>query len=105
MEAVARKIAFGLHSRIKRMAFFDEIKEISIEALSTKFEKSAIETAVNELCDPCNILVPMSVQGEWGFGHLRYQEHLVAEELIRNRGIEIEPLLTSDWWRSVLRQR
>lgn len=102
LEAVARKIAFGLHSRIKRMAFFDEIKEISIEALSTKFEKSAIETAVNELCDPCNILVPMSVQGEWGFGHLRYQEHLVAEELIRNRGIEIEPLLTSDWWRSVL---
>lgn len=102
LEVIARKIAFSFHSSEKRMATIDAIIGISIGALSMKYEKTAIETAVNELCDPCNILIPMSTNGEWGFGHLRYQEHLVAEELIRNRGVEIEPYLTSSWWRSVL---
>lgn len=102
LEIVARKIAFGLQSKTKRMLRIDDIKAISINALSSKYGKAEIELAVDELCDPCNILVPMSIQGEWGFGHLRYQEHLVAEELVRNRGIEIEPLLNSSWWKSVL---
>lgn len=102
LEEVARKIAFGLHSSIKRMNHVGELIEISTRSLATKYETKAIELAVKELCDPCNVLIPMSVQGEWGFGHLRYQEHLVAEELIRNRGIEIDPYLTIEWWRSAL---
>lgn len=103
LEEVARKTAFAFQSRTKRMATIDEIKGFSIQALSNKYSKDAITTAVDELCNPCSILVPMSInQGEWGFGHLRFQEHLAAEELVKNRGIEIEPLLTTAWWRSVL---
>jgi hypothetical protein len=45
----------------------------------------------------------MSDDGNFGFGHLRFQEHLAAKEILNNRAININPLLNQTWWRSVLR--
>jgi hypothetical protein len=44
----------------------------------------------------------MTEDGKFGFGHLRYQEHLAAKELVSNRGIEILPMLKQEWWYGVL---
>ena len=64
--------------------------------------KLEIDLAINELIDPCNILVPMTDDGKFRFGHLRYQEHLVAKELTSNRSIDLLPLLENIWWRGAL---
>ena len=61
-----------------------------------------METAVRELDEPCNILVPMTESGAYGFGHLRYQEYLAASEIKNNRGIDLEPLLIDSWWRDAM---
>jgi hypothetical protein len=105
LEIVARKLAFYLHSKNKRSAALISLEDAAVFILrkqSQNFAESQVRTAVRELVDPCNILVPMTEDGEFGFDHLRYQEHLAATELSQNRGIDLRPMLTSLWWRSVL---
>ena len=106
LEATARKIAFQLHSLGIRSASPSSLEEIAVKALrNQKFEgvkEAEIRIAVRELIEPCNILVPMTDDGDIGFGHLRFQEYLCASELCQNRGIDILPLLKSLWWKSAI---
>ena len=64
-----------------------------------KMEKEKAEKVVDELINPCNILVPMTDEGEFGFGHLKYQEHLAAREIDQHRGIRVAELLNQPWWK------
>ncbi len=98
---VARKIAYQLHCRQSRAKSRQEII-IDLENSLKLMAKDKIELAVDELIYPCNILIPMASNEDLGFGHLRYQEHLVATELNMNRGIDIGPLLYNPWWRGSL---
>ena len=105
LENISRKLAFAFHKKNIRYASAAEIERLAV-SIYAKYSKQQTEAeirhAVRELMDPCNILVPMNPSGDFGFGHLRYQEYLCAEELKMNRGIDIGPLLPSVWWRSVL---
>jgi len=102
LETLAEKIAFYLQLRGQRQAkkaiFFDLAGDLFDHVMN----KSEAETALNELIDPCNILLPVTWSDQIGFGHLRYQEYLAARELRNNRGIAIKPLISSTWWRGVL---
>lgn len=71
-------------------------------SLQGRMKKETIERAVDELIDPCNVLVPMTEDGKFGFGHLRYQEYLVACELKYNRDVQIDKQIYQDWWRGAL---
>ncbi|SDH15066.1 NACHT domain-containing protein [Janthinobacterium sp. YR213] len=105
LETAARRLAFLLHSKNMRSASPDFLESATVELLGKRFEgveEQQLRTAFRELIDPCNILVPMTDDGEFGFGHLRYQEYLCATELCQNRGIDVGPLLTSPWWKSIL---
>jgi hypothetical protein len=105
LETVARKLAFYLQSRTSRAASPAILQESAIRLCgrgSSKSETQKIRRAVKELDDPCNILVPMTSDGDFGFGHLRYQEYLCARELCANRGIDLAPLLSSPSWKGVL---
>lgn len=102
LEDVARKIAFKLHSSNKRMASKNQLVNIAKESLEFVYNEDEIELAVSELISACNIIVEMSASGEFGFGHLRFQEHLAAEEIVKNRGIDITAFLVNPWWRSVM---
>ncbi|HMK26066.1 MAG TPA: NACHT domain-containing protein [Chitinophagaceae bacterium] len=98
----ARKLAFYFHSKIIRDAELSEIKEQITRFSIHKYGIKETELALTELIDPCNILTPMTDYGTFGFGHLRFQEHLAATELILNRGIEVAPFLNQIWWRGTL---
>lgn len=58
--------------------------------------------AFDELIETASILEPMTYDGQLGFGHLCFQEYLVACELKENRGIEIAHQLYDGWWRGAL---
>jgi NACHT domain len=102
LERVAQKLAYCLHLKGKREAEKSELKSIVINMPLNALSKIEIDLAINELIDPCNILVPMTDDGKFGFGHLRYQEHLAAKELTSNRSIDLLPLLENIWWRGAL---
>jgi len=101
LEIVARRLAFLLHSRNARSTSMNELESMYTSLVSSDVSEKNVVLAVSELIDPCNLLVPMTAGGELGFGHLRYQEHLAARELLLNRSIDICSLLPSPWWRGV----
>jgi predicted NACHT family NTPase len=102
LEVVARKIAFYLHSNLIRYDTKDDLLNSLKNTLRHQECYDNIILALNELIDPCNILIPMTDNGGYGFGHLRYQEYLVATELCRNRNIDIYDYLNKLWWRDAL---
>jgi hypothetical protein len=102
LEAIAQKLAFFLHTEGKLAAEKSVMIEWAKKNRNVGFNYTEIETCIKELIDPCNILVPMTDDGEYGFGHLRFQEHLAAKELLTNRNIRFLPLFDQIWWRDVL---
>ena len=104
LETIARKLAYYLHTRNIRSASAKDLEVAALRIMGKrgKANELNVRKAVQELIDPCNILVPMTADGDFGFGHLRYQEYLSAAELVANRGIDLAPLLAAPWWRSVL---
>lgn len=44
----------------------------------------------------------MTSDGQFGFGHLRFQEYLSARELLNDRGREIISIMADPWWHDVL---
>ncbi len=101
LEILAQKLAFYLHCNNTREENLEILKENALRLLANQVDEEGIKTAFDELMDPCEILIPMSPDGKYGFGHLRYQEHLVAKELLK-RSVDIFPYLTQDWWESPL---
>jgi len=104
LELVSRKLAFYLHSKNVRSSPHHVLEGAAVKISRDQnwgYSEDQVALAVSELIDPCNILVPMTDDGQFGFDHLRYQEFLAANEIIQNRGISLVPLLASPWWRSV----
>jgi hypothetical protein len=105
LEATAKKLAYHLHSNNLRSMSRQALEKVAISSLgrgNSELTSDQLLVAVAELIDPCNVLQPMNDDGAFGFGHLRFQEYLCATELCTNRGIELMPLLSSPWWRSVV---
>lgn len=99
LEAVAQHLAFELHLVEKREAAQDWLAEMAKKVVNNS--NSTAKQVVEELIHPCNVLVPMTDDGRVGFGHLRYQEFLVARELATNRTRDLLPYTGVDWWRGV----
>jgi hypothetical protein len=105
LEITARKLAYHLQQNGIRALPPADLEEVAVTALKRLYvgaDPESFRVAVRELHEPCNILQPMTDDGAFGFGHLRFQEYLCATELCQNRGIDILPHLASPWWRSVL---
>lgn len=97
------KMAYHLHSKNKRYASEKQLtKVIFNEFAKEEMTEEAASIIFHELIDPCNILELMTDNGEYGFGHLRFQEYLVACEFSKNRSIEIFQYLGSSWWQGPL---
>lgn len=105
LEFIARKLAFDFHSKGIRHLSYDRLIQATLSLCKDRYSEEVITTAVNELIDPCNVIVAMTNNGELGFEHLRYQEFLTAKELILNRSIQqhtITKLLHDASWRGAL---
>jgi len=102
LEFLAQKLAYFLHSKGVREMDKTILENKSVVIMENYLNEKDSKQAFNELIDPCNIIIPMTTDGKYGFGHLRYQEHLAALELKTNRSIDIERLLSNVWWRDTL---
>lgn len=99
---VARKTAYILHAYEKRHAKREFLLSELCERLEGKVQPEIIRNAFSELIDPCNILVPMTEDGQIGYGHLRFQEYLAACELQSNRGVSPIHFLKKPSWKGAL---
>lgn len=99
---VARKTAYILHAHEKRHAKKEYLLSELNERLDGKVSPEIVQVAFSELIDPCNILVPMTEDGQIGYGHLRFQEYLAACELQSNRGVSLFHFLNKPSWKGAL---
>jgi hypothetical protein len=98
LHMAARRIAFRLHSKEQRDRDRETIYRWVEQDLARTLSKDECRLAVDELIDPCGVLVSSNDETRLGFDHLRYQEHLAAQEIASNRGIDIVPLMRQNWW-------
>ncbi|WP_164967075.1 NACHT domain-containing protein, partial [Arcobacter aquimarinus] len=101
LEKIVIKIGFIFHKHNKRSMSKDEIL-FYLEIEYKYKDKKELECILEELISPCNILFDEFNDSKYTFGHLRYQEYLVAKEFQNNRGREIELYITNSWWRGAL---
>lgn len=102
LERACRKVGFRMHIREQREASYAKLVEYYYDDGNAGISLAHAEIAVRELIDPCNILRRNPGSETFGFEHLRIQEFLAAEELAMNRGLDIIPLLTKEWWKGAL---
>ena len=101
LELLARKIGFSLHSRRVRSLPRQDLIEMAdtwIDDPTGSYSRDVLE----ELIDPCNVLLPMDGGESYGFEHLRYQEYLAAKELISNHSMRAADFLFDQWWHAVM---
>lgn len=99
---LAQYIAYRLHNNSVRDVTYEQAKQMAIDyGHRAMCGSDAACKMLEELIDPCTIVVP-SENGKLCFGHLRFQEYLVARRINADRTVEIEGLFSSEWWRDVL---
>ncbi|MDC8831856.1 hypothetical protein [Alteromonas gilva] len=102
LKNIARKCAFKMHTLNTRTISKSNLCRLIAKEFNGRYSRSLVYTAINELIDPCNILIFDKLTNTLSFGHFRFQEHLAAQELQLNRGISLTNYLTSEWWRGTL---
>lgn len=98
LENISQKTAFYLHSSNVREMNIESITKNLLKTLKYKYTETEIKKGIEELISPCEILVPMTGDKNYGFGHLRFQEHLVAKEIASNRKIDYFQYIKTEWW-------
>ena len=99
----AQKIAMKLHQGFSRSTTKAQLLEwLQSPAIKNSMPAGSPQKCLEELIDPCDLLKVDPLNDQVGFGHFRYQEHLVALELEKDRSIAIEQLLNSPWWQGAL---
>ncbi|MCG3125581.1 MAG: hypothetical protein CHACPFDD_00406 [Phycisphaerae bacterium] len=63
---LAQGIAFSLHERRTRAMGLEDLYRIAQKVIGRELDPLACTIAVNELIDPCGILLPMGASGEYG---------------------------------------
>jgi hypothetical protein len=100
LRVISQRIAWGLHKAGTREYSDDDfLKRIMLDL---RFREDRFDNCIRELKFFSEILVPMDDPGSFGFGHLRFQEHLVAHEMLLQQWDCILPLFDDDWWTAPL---
>lgn len=83
----------GKHRELRRETFISHLTDIT-------GSESQAKLIFEELVSPCEILL-VNPNGKYGFGHLRFQEFLVSEHIVKLRKLPIDKMLSSSWWHDV----
>lgn len=97
-----KKLAFSLHQRALRVFHFDDFAGVAGKWLPYKFQDAHIRKEIfNELVHN-NALIRQIEEDVFDFGHLSFQEYLVALEIVDSRDHEIiYRRHGQEWWRHV----
>ena len=98
----ATKIAFYMHTKGLRSLSKSEMLSALYLDLFENYSHELLAECLEELINPCNVIILDPVTSKYSFGHFRFQEHLASEELKLNRSIDLSELATNDWWRGAL---
>ncbi len=102
LQRVAIKVGYAMHCEMVRSLKWEALINVAQKALLSTMESRLIVECLEELHNPCNILIRDAETHEYSFGHFRFQEHLAAEELRSDRNSDIVARVTKDWWRGTL---
>jgi energy-coupling factor transporter ATP-binding protein EcfA2 len=98
---LCQKIAVALHIERSRSMYRLEVVEMLIDSEGARDSRDLLNEQVNELIDPCQLLVYMDGKDRVGFGHLRFQEFFVASELLTWQSQQLNEFLRDPWWSDV----
>lgn len=98
----AKKLAFLMHVKKYRLISYEQAYNILRSEFDNKYTDAFIVSVINDLIDPCNLIIKDRYTSELSFGHFRFQEHLASLELSENRRINIIDYLDEDWWSGTL---
>jgi hypothetical protein len=102
LKKVAAKLAYIMHVKQVRQMTKSELLKDLVGELGSIYPKNILQSCLEELHNPCDILKYDNLDETFSFGHFRFQEHLVSVELQSNREIPIVDYLSNDWWRGAL---
>lgn len=102
LESCAQKIAYQMHARSQREATREELTDYLYNALESRVSQEKTQSVIHDLIDVCNVITRADQTDYFSFGHLRIQEALAAEELGKNRAIDIVGLIPQQWWGGAL---
>jgi len=102
LESCAQKIAYQMHARSQREATREELTDYLYKALESRISLEKTQSVIHDLIDVCNVITRADQTDYFSFGHLRIQEALTAEELGKNRAIDIVGLIPQQWWGGAL---
>lgn len=102
LKKISTRLAFIMHKRNIRAISKLNAKNELIGSFGKTFSSELIDSALNDLIDPCNVLLFDKFSDTVSFGHFRFQEHLASLELSTNRSYSMADLTRSDWWRGAL---
>lgn len=93
----AQFLAYGMHVKGDRSISREGIVKILSKQFQAEYN---IDQIIDELISPAEILL-LNSNGEYSFGHLRFQEYLASQEFVVERNINISSLLIKPWWHDV----
>jgi len=103
LQDIASKCAFIMHrAEVRYMRKEEIIKQLN-SIYKERYSPDFIKNCINELIDPCNILIKNYNTDEYGFGHFRIQEYLTSLYIAENQTSEdVVSYLPNDWWRGAM---
>jgi NACHT domain len=96
-----RKLAFELHKAGARSLPWRNVLSLVRGTIGEIKTQADAEAFALELVNHNNILLKDS-KGDWGLGHLQYQEHLAALEARENPAVNLAPQILEGWWAGVI---
>jgi TIR domain/NACHT domain len=99
-----RELAYNIHSSKarRRNIKLEELRDVYEKALGTWGYNVNFDKILHDLVVGSGVLI-QERPGEYSFGHLTFQEHLVGEYIAKNFATKgIASLLGNDWWREPL---
>jgi len=97
-----RRLAFELHDDGQRFTHWSHLVKTAMANLGDIRDGQHAHAFVQELVENNNVLL-QDAYGNWGLGHLQYQEFLAALEAKENPLINLASRLGNGWWANVLR--
>lgn len=97
-----RRFAFYMHKQTFRALPWEEVTQIVLNTLGEIKGRDEAEAFAQELVQHNNVLIQHE-DGNWGLGHLQYQEYLSALEAKENPRINLAHFIENGWWSSVIK--